>query len=163
MGTKITDYSPKIFEIFNKKWAILTAGTKDEVNSMTVSWGGLGTLWGKPVATVYVRKSRYTHEFMDKSDVFTLSFYSEEQRPALKLMGAVSGRDRDKVKESGLTPIVLDNGAVTYNETEITIVCKKLYKQPMDPSQIPDEARVFYKDGDYHDIYIAEVIEILEK
>ena len=163
MGTKITDYSPKIFEVFNKGWALLTAGTKDKFNSMTVSWGGLGTLWGKPVATVYVRPSRYTHEFIDKNSIFTLSFYPEEQKPALRVMGAISGRDKDKVKESGLTPIVLENGAVTYNETEMTIVCKKLYKQPMGPSQIPEEAKVFYKDGDYHDIYIAEVIEIVGK
>ena len=74
------EFTTDILSVFDKKWALLTAGDKDKFNTMTVSWGGLGTIWGKPVATVYVRKSRYTHDFMEDNDYFTVSFYPEECR-----------------------------------------------------------------------------------
>lgn len=74
------DFNARSFELFDKQWALLTAGDKNSYNAMTISWGGLGTLWNKPVATVYVKPIRYTHEFMEKSDYFTISFYSEKYR-----------------------------------------------------------------------------------
>ena len=77
------EFTTDILSVFDKKWALLTAGDKDKFNTMTVSWGGLGTIWGKPVATVYVRKSRYTHDFMEDNDYFTVSFYPEEKRTKL--------------------------------------------------------------------------------
>ena len=80
-------FTTKIFEQFDKKWALLKAGTKDKFNTMTISWGGLGTLWGKPVATVYVRQSRYTHDFMDDNDYFTISFYPEAYKKTLGNLG----------------------------------------------------------------------------
>ena len=81
-------FDTDIFAQFDKKWALLTAGDKEKFNTMTISWGGLGTLWGKPVATVYVRKSRYTHEFMDREDYFTVSFYPESCRRTLGVLGS---------------------------------------------------------------------------
>ena len=92
------EFQTEIFSLFGEKWALLTAGTKDSFNSMTIGWGGMGTLWGKPVITVYVKPTRYTYKFMNDSDYFTVSFYPEENRKALAVMSSKSGRDCDKVK-----------------------------------------------------------------
>ena len=90
-----------VFTKFDKQWALVTAGTPEHYNTMTISWGGLGTLWERPVATVYVKKNRYTFAFMEESDYFTVSFYPKEQRRALSLLGSTSGRDGDKVAAAG--------------------------------------------------------------
>ena len=150
-----------IFSQFDKKWALLTAGTPDRFNTMTISWGGLGTVWGKPVATVYVRKSRYTHEFMDDNEYFTISFYPEEYKKTLGVLGSKSGRDMDKMNESGLTPKQVGE-STTFTEAELTLVCKKLFKQTLPKENMPaDVADMFYGDNDLHDMYIGEVVEIL--
>lgn len=81
-----------VFTKFDKQWALVTAGTPEHYNTMTISWGGLGTLWERPVATVYVKKNRHTFAFMEESDYFTVSFYPKEQRRALSLLGSTSGR-----------------------------------------------------------------------
>lgn len=99
-----------VFRKFDKQWALVTAGTPEHYNTMTISWGGLGTLWRRPVATVYVKKNRYTFEFMEQNDYFTVSFYPEAQRRALSLLGSTSGRDGDKVAAAGLTPEFLPQG-----------------------------------------------------
>ena len=115
-----------IFSQFDKKWALLTAGTKNSFNSMTISWGGLGTLWNKPAATVYVRQSRYTHDFMDNNEYFTVSFYPEEFKKQLGVLGTKSGRDMDKMNDSGLTPVEVGE-SVSFKEAEVTLVCRKLF------------------------------------
>ena len=104
-----------VFTKFDKQWALVTAGTPEHYNTMTISWGGLGTLWERPVATVYVKKNRYTFAFMEESDYFTVSFYPEEQRRALSLLGSTSGRDGDKVAAAGLTPEFLPQG-ITFRQ-----------------------------------------------
>ena len=156
------EFTTDIFQQFDKKWALLTAGTKDKFNTMTISWGGLGTIWSKPVATVYVRLSRYTHEFMDDNEFFTVSFYPEAYRKELGVLGSKSGRDIDKMKESGLTARVLENG-VTFEEAEVTLVCRKLLKQTLLPENMPEDiAKTMYGDGDLHDMYIGEVVDIIQ-
>ena len=115
-----------VFRKFDKQWALVTAGTPEHYNTMTISWGGLGTLWRRPVATVYVKKNRYTFEFMEQNDYFTVSFYPEEQRRALSLLGSTSGRDGDKVAAAGLTPEFLPQG-ITFRQAETTLVCRKLF------------------------------------
>lgn len=146
---------------FDKQWALLTAGTADRFNTMTVSWGGLGTLWGKPVATVYVRPSRYTYAFMEESDVFTVSFYPEAYRKDLSVLGSRSGRDGDKVALTKLTPQPLPQG-VTFAQATQTLVCRKLYHQDLLPERIPaDVVRQYYPQGDVHRLYIGEVVSIL--
>ena len=150
-----------IFTVFDKKWALLTAGNADSFNTMTISWGGLGTLWGRPVATVYVRTSRYTHEFMDKEDYFTISFYPEEYKKTLGVLGSKSGRDIDKMHASGLTPESAGS-SMTFKEAELTLVCKKLYMQPLALENMPGDIRsaLYGKDAP-HDMYIGEVVEII--
>ncbi len=155
------NFETDIFNVFDKKWALLTAGNKESFNTMTVSWGGMGTIWGKPVATVYVRTSRYTHEFMDREDYFTVSFFPEEYKKILGVLGSKSGRDMDKMKDSGLTAKELSR-SMTFEESEVTLVCRKLFMQRLEPSNIldPDSAK-FYKGDAPHDMYIGEVVEIL--
>ena len=152
-----------IFSILDKKWALLTAGTKDHFNSMTISWGGMGTLWGKPVVTTYVRTSRYTHEFMDDNEYFTLSFYPDEKKSILGVFGSKSGRDIDKMNYEGLTLKETGN-SITFEEAEITLVCKKLFKQRLDEANMPkDIVDSFYKEDAPHDMYIGEVVDIIKK
>ena len=155
------EFNTEIFSQFDTKWGLVTAGNQESFNTMTISWGGLGTLWGKSVATVYIRTSRYTHEFVDASDFFTVSFYPEAYKKVLGVLGARSGRDMDKMNESGLTPVFLEEG-VTFQEAEVTLVCRKLYRQTMDLAAMPEEVRKGYYEKDaVHDMYIAEVVRIL--
>ena len=156
------EFNVDIFNKLNDEWALLTAGNQEKFNTMTISWGGMGTLWNKPVVTAYVRESRYTHEFLDNGDYFTISFYPAEYKKALGVLGSKSGRDMDKMKDSGLTAKFLEKG-VTLEEAEITLVCKKLFMQRLDMDLMSDEIRTqFYGDNDAHDMYIGEVIDIIK-
>ena len=157
------ELSGNAIQRISKQWALASAQKPDgAVNTMTISWGGLGTLWERPVATVYVKKNRYTFAFMEESDYFTVSFYPEEQRRALSLLGSTSGRDGDKVAAAGLTPELLPRG-ITFRQAETTLVCRKIYCQDLDLEQIPQEVRdAFYKDEPVHRMYIGEVVEIIE-
>lgn len=155
------DFNADSFRIFDKEWALLTAGTPQHYNTMTISWGGLGTLWGKPVATVYVKPVRYTHGFMDESKYFTVSFYPEKYRHALGMLGSLSGRDGNKVAKAGLTPKALEQ-AVTFSEAKVTLLCKKIYRQDMDTSAMPaDVVAAYYETEAAHTMYIGEVIDVI--
>ena len=124
------------FTKFEKDWALLTAGTEERNNSMTIGWGSLGTVWNKDVLTVYVRPDRYTWEFLRDNEYFTVSFFPESCREALLLMGRLSGRDGDKAAAAGLTPRSLPEG-VTFEEARETFVCKKIYMAPMAYEDVP--------------------------
>ena len=155
------EFTTDIFSAFDKTWALLTAGNMEGFNTMTISWGALGTIWGRPTATVYVRTSRYTHEFMEKSDYFTVSFYPEAYRKILAVLGTKSGRDMDKMHASGLTPVKA-GASVSFAEAECTLVCKKMYMQPLALDCIPkDIAEALYSKDAPHDMYLGEVVEIL--
>ena len=152
------EWNVDAFGVFNRKWALLTAGDREKFNTMTVSWGGLGTLWGMDVATVYVKPIRYTHDFMEKSDYFTLSFYPEGSRKALALLGTLSGRDGDKVAKSGLTPEFLEQG-VTFQEASVTLLCRKIYRQDLEIAAMPEQVvKGFYKTEAPHTMYIGQVV-----
>ena len=157
------EFTTDILSVFDKKWALLTAGDSDRFNAMTISWGGLGTLWGKPVVTVYVRTSRYTHDFMDTNEFFTVSFYPEECKQILGVLGSKSGRDMDKMKESGLTPVQAGE-SMSFKEAEVTLVCRKLFKQQLDVANMPkDVAKAMYEGQAPHDMYIGEIVDIIWK
>jgi len=152
------------FYKIDKEWALLTVGNKDKFNTMTVSWGGLGTLWSKPVVTVYVRPSRYTYQFMENNDYFTLSFYAEIHRKDMTILGSKSGRDIDKIKLTKLIPEYFDN-YISFKQAMITIVCKKIYAQDLDKNKIPNNIKDnVYEEGEpAHKMYIGEVIDIIDK
>ena len=151
-----------VYRQFHENWALVAAGTMERHNAMTVSWGGLGSLWGKPVATVYVRPNRFTYGFLEEQDFFTVSFYPAEYKKALAVMGSKSGRDCDKDTEAGLMAVAI-GGSVTYQEAKLTLLCRKLYAQDMDASKFPEDVRErFYGTEPAHRMYIGEIIEILE-
>ena len=157
------EFNTEIFSQFDKKWALLTAGDESRFNTMTISWGGLGTIWGKPVATVYVRTSRYTHDFMDANEYFTISFFPEEYKQILGVLGSKSGRDMDKMKDSGLSAMK-DGDSVSFKEAEVTLVCRKMFKQELSVANIPaDVAKAMYEGQAPHDMYIGEVVEIVRR
>lgn len=153
--------STDIFTLFDKDWALLTAGTMEHYNAMTVSWGSLGTLCNKPAATVYVKPIRYTHAFMEENEYFTLSFFPKGYKKDLLLLGTKSGRDGDKLALTSLTPEALPN-AVRYKEAELTLLCRKMYHAEMDKSAMPpEEIRDYYESEAPHTLYIGEVVELL--
>ena len=154
--------SANIFTKFDKDWGLVTAGTKDKFNSMTVSWGAMGTLWRKPVVQIYIRPTRYTFKFLEENEYFTVSFYDKKYKKALGIMGSKSGRDCDKVKEAGLTPKFLENG-VTFEEASQTFVLKKIYFDQFKRDKVPQFAiEKFYEPADKeppHFIVIGQVVQ----
>ena len=154
-------FTTDILSLFDKGWALVTAGDLDCFNTMTISWGAMGTLWNKPTCTVYVKPVRYTHEFIDANDYFTVSFFDEKYRDALALLGTKSGRDSDKVEESGLTPVRIGENLVGYVQAAHTLVCRKIYRQDMDTAFMPEAERErHYLTEAPHTMYIGEIIGI---
>ena len=159
----ICDMRDSFVHLIRDEWALLTAGEKDSYNTMTVSWGTLGELWGKDVVTVFVRPQRYTYEFMEKNVNFTLSFFGSEYRKALSFCGSKSGRDFDKAKECGLTACEMGE-SVAFEEAKLVIACKKIAFADMEPSKfIAPEIEDNYNNGDYHRAYIGEITETCKK
>ncbi len=154
------------FEVFEEfsKMALLTAGTEDDYNTMTIGWGNLGTMWNKPACTVYVRISRYTMEFMEKNDYFTVSFF-EGNKEDLAYLGSHSGREGDKVARTSLTPMEVPHG-MSFREAKKTLVCRKMYKQLMDAEAFePEVKKAFYSganEKDLHYMFIGEVVDIIQ-
>lgn len=142
---------------------LITAGEKDNFNTMTATWGGMGVMWFKNVSFVVVRPQRYTYEFMEKYDHYTLSFIDESHKEALKICGTKSGRDTDKIKEAGLTP-VFDGKGIYFEQAKIAMVCKKLYWQDITPDNfLADFMHEKYKGDDYHRMYMGEIVSMHEQ
>ena len=159
----VHEISENVFSLIGKQWMLITAGTAEHCNTMTASWGGLGVLWGAPAATCYIRPQRYTKEFVDREEYFTLSFFGEEWRKALSLCGSKSGREMDKVKECGFTVKTADCGAPYFEEASLVLVCRKRFAQEMDPNLMPDDVKEkWYPEKDYHTMYIGEIVQALE-
>ncbi len=159
---KSLEFSP--FVKIGDEWALVTAGSSENYNTMTVSWGGLGVLWGVPSATIYIRPQRYTHEFVEKNELFTISFFKSEYKKTLSFCGSHSGRDCDKAKETGLTPIELD-GTTSFEEAELILVCRKKYSQDMTADSFLDKSLLekWYPNNDLHTLYIGEIIAAYQK
>ncbi|MBQ2086263.1 MAG: flavin reductase [Oscillospiraceae bacterium] len=169
----------KVFELFAKRWALVTAGNMDHFNSCTVGWGSLGTIWGRPgsggsIVTVYLHPARYTRDVMLESDHFTVSFFPEKYRGALGIMGSRSGRDHDKVDESGLTPVAFGS-SVTYEEADLTFLCRKLYQHQLAREDLAADIQDYYRvnpkaypvdeNGDWqpHWLFIGDILDVSEK
>lgn len=150
----------KPFEKIGSEWMLISAEKDGKVNTMTASWGGVGVLWGKNVATVYIRPQRYTKEFVDAGDYFTLSFFGGDCMKELGYLGKVSGREEDKIEKSGLT-LESINGYPTFAEARQILVCKKLYHDEIKPENfyMEEEDSKWYPQKDYHTMYIAEIVE----
>ena len=166
----------KAFELFRKRWAIVAAGTPEDFNACTVGWGSLGTLWTRPgktgsVVTVYLYPTRHTREYLAANDMFTVSFFPEECRKALGIMGSRSGRDGDKTAAAGLTPVGL-GGSVTFEEAALTFVCRKIYQHRMSKEGMAPDIRDYYaskpgafpatESGEWepHWVFVGEIVDV---
>ena len=150
------------YEKIGKEWMLLTAGGEGSYNTMTCSWGHLGCLWNLPTAICYVRPQRYTREFIDREEKYTLCFFPEQYKKALGYLGSKSGRDEDKVAEVGLTPIHED-GVTYFAEASLVIVCRTLYQAPLKEEYFRDKAVMEedYPHRDFHDLYIGQIEKVL--
>lgn len=163
MNAKEMSVNP--FAMLHDEWALVSAGTAESYNTMTVSWGMMGTMWNKSVVMVFIRPQRYTKEFIDREGLFTLSFYPQEYKKALGLLGSKSGRDSDKIRESGLTPYFTHN-TVAFEEAYTFFVCRKLFgDQPLDATKFIERnlQPAFYPDKDFHHMYFGEVVKVFVK
>ena len=158
---KTLDLNP--FTAIGSQWMLITAGTPERCGTMTASWGGLGVLWGAPMAICYIRPQRYTKEFVDGSQFFTLSFFPQEYRPQLSLCGSKSGREVDKVKECGFTVAAGAGNAPYFEQAELVLVCRKRMAVPMDPALMPQDVKEKWYEDDYHTMYWGEIVEVLKK
>lgn len=149
------------FRLIGKDWALVTAGNQEKVNTMTISWGGVGIMWGKPVAYVFIRPQRYTKQFIDAQEELSLSFYDENYREMLSFMGSKSGRDLDKIKEMGLT-LNFEKNVPYFEEANMVLSLRKLYKQDLTKESFLDTScdTKWYPAKDYHTMYVCEITNV---
>ena len=153
------DLTTAPFTLFDRRWALLVAG-RERPNPMTVSWGGLGTLWNRPVATVYVRPTRHTFTLLQAEPEFTLNVLPERHRAALQLCGSVSGRDTDKWGATGLHAVAgAEVGVPRVAEAELALECRVLATVDLDPARFLEPSiEGLYPRRDYHRIFLGEVV-----
>lgn len=158
------DIKDNPFHLIGKEWMLITAGSFDNYNTMTASWGAMGVLWNKNICTIYVRPQRHTFGFLESNDVFTLSFFDEKYRDALKFCGAKSGRDYNKAEKTGLSPLSTENNSVSFKESRLVIECRKIYYQDIIPANFIDASiENNYPNSDYHRVYVGEVLNVYSK
>jgi len=161
---KPEELDKNVFHMIGREWLLVTAEKAGKVNTMTASWGGLGVMWGKNVAYIVLRPQRYTKEFVDAGETFSLSVLDEEYRKTLSYLGTVSGRDEDKITKAGLTVEHAD-GTPYFGEANTVLVCRKLYAQNYDPACFIDKScdEKWYPDKDYHTMYMGEIVKVLKR
>lgn len=160
--TEIKKFAPEIFTCFDSGLAMVGSGNLAHHNAMTISWGQMGTLWHRPVITVFVKPIRFTYSFMEENEYFVVSLFKPSCRKAMGIMGSLSGRDENKEIIAGLTPIEY-NGHVLYREAKISFICRKIYHNDLVKDNIPaEEIAHHYSQETPHRMYIGEVVEMVE-
>ena len=159
------DLQDNVFDLAGKQWMLITAGKQNSFNTMTASWGCFGVLWGKPTAICFVRPTRYTFGFINKAEYYTLSVFSEENRKILDFCGSHSGRDTDKIAQTGLKPVDIKGKAVSFEQARLVFLCKKMYTHDFDPKMFLDPKidTEMYPTKDYHRVFIGEVEQCLRR
>ncbi|MBP5365942.1 MAG: flavin reductase family protein [Bacteroidales bacterium] len=142
---------------------LLTAGHEGDLNTMTIGWGQLGVLWQRPVVTVYVSTSRYTYEFMERNEYFTVTGFPQELTGSVMYMGQHSGRDGDKIAEGGLHTEFTELGNPIFTEANLAIECKKLYTAELDTARAPENVKAMYQHNGPHVMYIGEIVNVMRK
>ncbi|MDU1412010.1 MAG: flavin reductase family protein [Clostridium sp.] len=158
------NFNENSFNLIGNDWLLLTAEKEGKANTMTASWGGLGILWNKKVAYIFIRPQRYTKEFVDSADRLSISVLPNDYRKELGYLGRISGRDEDKISKANLT--VKEYEDVPYfEEARLTMICKKLYAQELKEECFIDKEIIdkCYPQKDYHTMYVVEIEKILEK
>lgn len=157
----VGEINENFINAIGNEWMLVAAGDKEKYNMMTASWGFVGEMWGKHAAVTVIRPSRYTKEFIDNNDYFTLSFYGEDAKKTIhSVCGSKSGRDTDKTKECALTPVFSDN-SVYFEQARLVLVCKKMYVSEINPEGIIDKSIEKWYDNDYHYAYVGEIVKCL--
>ena len=152
------------FQRIGQDWMLISAKKENKVNTMTASWGTMGVFWGKNVVTVGIRPQRFTKEFVDAGDFFTLTFFDGERKEEMGYLGKVSGRDEDKIAKVGFTPVF--TGESTYfEEADMVFICRKLYQAPIKEEGFVSQKTVdeCYPKRDFHEMYIGEIVKALVK
>ena len=157
----IRDIKQSAVKLISDDWALVTAKANGVTNTMTVSWGGIGELWGKDVVFIFIRPQRYTYELLEKSDVFSMSFFNGEFKKELGYCGKNSGRNGDKFEATGLKTVEFD-GVAAVEQAKYNVICKKIAFQDMNPKGFIDESIENNYNGDYHRIYIGEIVKVFE-
>lgn len=158
------ELNDNVFKMIGKDWLLVTAEKDGKANTMTASWGSVGIMWGKPCAFVFIRPQRYTKEFVDSSDTFSLTVAGDEYRKVLNYCGTVSGRDEDKITKAGLT-LAHEGNTPYFEEGKVVLICKKLFAQELKEESFIDKSLIdkWYPSKDYHTMYVAEIEKILVK
>ena len=159
----IRDVKKNMLKAISDEWMLISAGNEEKSNMMTASWGLIGELWFRDVAVCFIRPQRYTLNFVEENETFALSFFGTEQKQALSFCGSKSGKDYDKLKETGLTPVYSD-GTVYYEEAKLVLICKKIAVSEVKPEQILEKSIIdrCYPEKDFHKIFVGEIIRVLE-
>jgi flavin reductase (DIM6/NTAB) family NADH-FMN oxidoreductase RutF len=154
-----------VFRLIGDDWMLVTAGKIDHFNTMTASWGTMGILWNKPIAICFIRPQRYTWQFAEKYDYYTLSFFEEKYRKILQICGKKSGRDTDKIKVSGLVPYETELGNICYEQSRLFFECRKLYFGDLKKENfiVPEIAFMNYPASDFHRFYIGEIVNCFQR
>ena len=161
---EFSDLNINVFDLWDKTWLLLTSGdySENKFNAMTVAWGSFGNMWNLPFAMVVVRPTRYTFEFINTYPSFTLCAFPEDHRKALNLLGTKSGRDCNKIKDAGITPMKSEKvEAPSYEEADLVIECRKLYFDDFEPKHFLDN-RIDkqYPLNDYHQMIFGEILTV---
>jgi flavin reductase (DIM6/NTAB) family NADH-FMN oxidoreductase RutF len=157
--TKIKD---NVFQMIGKDWMLIASGDKLNYNMMTASWGNLGILWNKPIASIFVRPQRYTYEFLERNDFFTLTFFDHNYRPLLNRLGSESGRKTSKMNIEGLDAVETENKVVFFQQARLVMECRKIYYADINPNHFLDHTLSgVYPDNDFHRMYMGEIINLM--
>ena len=159
------EISENAIKLIGVDWMLISAGNQSKLNTMTASWGGIGFMWNKPCVFAFIRPQRYTFEFTEKFETFSLSFFGEEHRKALNICGAKSGRDSDKISEAKITPAFTESGTPYFAEAKLVLECRKLFMQTLTEESFIDKSLVekWYPASDFHKMYVAEIISAFTK
>ncbi|MDL2211547.1 flavin reductase [Erysipelotrichaceae bacterium OttesenSCG-928-M19] len=152
------------FKLIGTDWTLISAQSNGKTNTMTASWGFLGIMWHLPVVEIFIRPQRYTKEFVDHEDYFSLTFFNDDYRNTLNYLGTVSGRDENKIDKSDLT-LAYENDVPYFKEAKLVLICKKLYVDKLKEENFLDKSLVIenYGDKDFHSCYFAKIEKVLIK
>jgi flavin reductase (DIM6/NTAB) family NADH-FMN oxidoreductase RutF len=162
---EIQDFNENVFKLIGDDWLLINTYNEEKVNSMTASWGGMGVLWNKEVAYIFIRPQRYTQELLPNNEYFSLSVMGEEYRDVLNYLGSVSGRDENKLEKANLAVTKDENGAPIIEEARLNIIVRKLFCQQMTEDAFVDKdlVDINYPNKDFHFVYVLEILKIIEK
>ena len=161
----LLEFNP--FTKIGTNWMLITSGDEKKANAMTASWGGLGVLWGKNAAFIFVRENRYTKEFIDNGTTFSCTFFDKKYKNDLKYFGVVSGRQEDKFKTSGLN-LDYKNSIPYVDEGNFVFLCRKMAAVPIEEAHFldPEIKEKWYSganEGNPHTMYVGEILEVMAR